>query len=478
MEEDVHCDAQLPRASTMHKYHVLPMQPRPAHVEDDEDESCLLQRALPVEQVWAIGETSAIHGGRCGRFAKASANLAGLALLFCVAVTGLVCTWGAAFAGPGNIYPTSLAGLNHSNYSGNAAIEEFRVQIWLLIPRADFDMGILLYYPALESFKDGFTALGANVSIVGRGDLGHIKAQLASSSSLSESHWIVIFSHNSGNTWWRDLQECSNSGARLVVYNTEPGYPEQPQSIAKLVSYLGAAEIWDYSEKNIMYYRRISSAIARYVPPYYTRSLDYDVDVHNGPVDLDDLTCVLQNRDSRDPQIMESVGAFFQGSLQELQVNPATATRSEMHSIFTGCAIGLNLHADRWHRSVGQMESFRMAFFLSNKMCVLSEGVDMAEMPTWDGLVQMPVWRPDMESRLADLKQLFLLIEELTEDSARLAECRQKSHELYKERFSRERVFSNAGINATMLSRIGSEGLPSVYGVYGGRSSSERSQGV
>lgn len=491
MDEDVHCHAQLPPASTMHNYNVSPRQLRPAHAEN---ESCLVHCALQIDEVWAMGGTRAVLGGRSGRCAKASAPLSVLALLLCcVAVAGLVCTRGAAVVGPGSVYPTSLAGnarsghlasdtpssgLEASDSSGNAAIEGFRVRIWLLVPRAEFDMGLLLYHPALESFKDGFTALGASVSVVGRRDLGTIKAQLTSSSSLSESHWIVIFSYNAGSSWYPDLHECRKRGARLVVYNTEPGDDEVPHNVAKQVSDLGAAEIWDYSEKNIMKYRQTSSAIARYVPPFYTRSLDYDVDVHNGPVDTGKLTCVLQNRDNRDPQIMEALGEYFKGTLQELQVNPATASRSKMNSIFTGCPIGLNLHADRWHRSVGQMESFRMTFFLSNKMCVLSEGLDMVEMPTWDGLVQMRVWKPDMESRLADLKQLFLLIEELKQDPVKLAECRQKSHELYKERFSSERVFSNAGINITMLSRIGNESLPSVYGVYGGRSSSERSQRV
>mmetsp|Transcript_96670 Transcript_96670/g.262625 ORF Transcript_96670/g.262625 Transcript_96670/m.262625 type:complete len:104 (+) Transcript_96670:1-312(+) len=93
-----------------------------------------------------------------------------------------------------------------------------------------------------------------------------------------------------------------------------------------------------------------------------------------------------------------------------------------------------------------------MALFLSHKMCVVSEGLDPVEMPIWDGLVQTPgVWKPDLESRLAGLEQLSLRVQELREDSVKLAECRRTSHELYKQRFSSEQVFSAAGINATIL---------------------------
>merc|ERR1719382_670520 len=104
-----------------------------------------------------------------------------------------------------------------------------------------------------------------------------------------------------------------------------------------------------------------------------------------------------------------------------------------------GCAIGLNLHSDQTERAGGQMESFRMALFLSNKMCVVSEGVDVADEPMWDGLVQIPAsWRPDVDSRLEDLQQLFLVIQEFKDYPEKLAECRRKSYELYKKRFSSE----------------------------------------
>ncbi|CAK0818970.1 unnamed protein product [Prorocentrum cordatum] len=149
--------------------------------------------------------------------------------------------------------------------------------------------------------------------------------------------------------------------------------------------------------------------------------------------------------------------SFFPGSLQELEVNPANATLSTMRNAVIDCAIGLNLHALGGDLSVGQMESFRMALFLSHKMCVVSEGLDPAEMPIWDGLVQTPgVWKPDMQSRLAGLKQLFLHIQELREDPVKLGECRRTSHELCKQRFSSEQVFSNAGINVTMLRSLSS----------------------
>ena len=98
------------------------------------------------------------------------------------------------------------------------------------------------------------------------------------------------------------------------------------------------------------------------------------------------------------------------------------------------------------------MESFRMALFLANKMCVLSEGLDVEERPIWDSLVQMPDgWHPESDPRMKDLLQLLSLGDRLKGDHVRLAKCRQTSYELYKERFSSDQVFGNAGINATML---------------------------
>ncbi|CAK0800725.1 unnamed protein product [Prorocentrum cordatum] len=386
-------------------HHAQPLPLGPAHVEC---EPCLLQCAIPVGQDWAMREAGGVIGGSRGRFARASATLAILALLCCAVATGLVCTRGAASVGSGDANHMSLAGLDISSSSSNASIDgDIRIQIWLLLPRPDFDKGLLLYHPALVSFKDGFTAMGANVSIVGRSDFELIKAHLASTSALSESHWIVIFPHDGEDASWLQLQECRKRGARLVVFNTEPGYPGQPQSITQLVSYLGAAEIWEYSQKNLLYYHSTTPAIVRYVPPHYTHSLDYGIDLHGGPVQKMNSTCVLQTKSTRDSTIMDAVSEFFQGSLQELEVNPANATLSTMRNAFIDCAIGLNLHALGGDLSVGQMESFRMALFLSNKMCVVSEGLDPVEMPIWDGLVQTPgVWKPDMESRLAGLKQV------------------------------------------------------------------------
>lgn len=143
-------------------------------------------------------------------------------------------------------------------------------------------------------------------------------------------------------------------------------------------------------------------------------------------------------------------------------MDPATSDSSRMRSLFAGCAIGLNLHAGK---SIGQMESFRMALFLSNKMCVVSESIDGTEMPMWDGLVRMPAaWKPDTASRVKSFKHLFSLVQELKENPVKLAECRQTSHELYKERFSGAQVLSNAGINATMLRSTGGK----VLGLVGG----------
>jgi len=77
-----------------------------------------------------------------------------------------------------------------------------------------------------------------------------------------------------------------------------------------------------------------------------------------------------------------------------------------------------------------------MALFLSNKMYVLSAGLDGAGMPAWDRRVRMPaMWKPCLDSRLSGLGELFLLAEELKQNPAKLAGCRQTSYELYTKRF-------------------------------------------
>merc|ERR1711920_421853 len=67
-------------------------------------------------------------------------------------------------------------------------------------------------------------------------------------------------------------------------------------------------------------------------------------------------------------------------------------------------------------------------------------------------------WAPDVTSRIAGLQDMFSIITQLTKDPVKLAECRRKSYELYKERFSSQQVLSSAGINATML-RLPKENL-------------------
>ncbi|CAK0796096.1 unnamed protein product [Prorocentrum cordatum] len=165
---------------------------------------------------------------------------------------------------------------------------------------------------------------------------------------------------------------------------------------------------------------------------------------------------------------MKAVRQFFNSTLQEVQVDPTHATRSTMRDVLMGCPIGLNLHG---LGSIGQMESFRMALFLSNKMCVLSESVETSEMSIWGSVVRMPAqWKPDRRSRLAGLDRVFSTFQELKENPSKLADCRQTSYKLYKHIFSREQVFSNARwwINATMLRSPGSFIRGEVLGLVGG----------
>ena len=110
---------------------------------------------------------------------------------------------------------------------------------------------------------------------------------------------------------------------------------------------------------------------------------------------------------------------FFKGWSQDISVNPVEESRSTKRRNFTGCAIGLNLHAEV---STGHMEWLRMALFVSNKVCALSESLDAAEMPVWDSIVRMPaISKPDMGSRFARLKEMFLLATALGEDRVKLA---------------------------------------------------------
>jgi len=186
------------------------------------------------------------------------------------------------------------------------------------------------------------------------------------------------------------LATCRKFGARLVVYNTEPGYPGIPNQIAEYVRHIGAAEILVFrnticgclrparprrqcrKEGNfttlsevaqvlpILHDRNISSAIVRNVPPHYTRSLDYDVDVNDGSLD-DEFshnsfrrpplirkhiqTCVLQVSARWPKPITEAVREFFKGALHDVSVIPADANRSGMKSILQDGSIGLNLHS-------------------------------------------------------------------------------------------------------------------------------------
>ncbi|CAK0890244.1 unnamed protein product [Prorocentrum cordatum] len=298
-----------------------------------------------------------------------------------------------------------------------ATQQQTKTRIWFFVQRKNYDYGRYLYWPVLASLSDSFNALGAASDIVGVRDVDRMESHIVSRSGVIESHWIVIFSEPPA--------KCNES----------------------------MTEIWEYSMKNMPYYQGNSPATTRFLPPHYSNSLDYGVDLNNATAHQS-RTCLLQNKGFRPKLVTEAVMKFFNRthSLLEVSVNPFSSSRARLRKTFMGCAMGLNMHATG-ERAVGQMESFRMALFLSNKMCVLSESLDRADVPLWDSLVKMPTasWKPNVSSRIAGLEGMFSIIGDLMKDPLALAECRRKSHELYKTRFSGERVLSSAGINATML---------------------------
>ena len=155
-------------------------------------------------------ETCIAYGRHCRRCATAFRKLS-LLTLCCVAVRGFVCNLSKALRMMVEV-TLEVKGEVKADVEAEVTNEvkaevkidiaravtvtreaSIQIQIRLFITRPDYDQGRILYYPALEGFKDGFIALEANVSIVGGDGITHIEAQLASRSSLFKSYQIVVF---------------------------------------------------------------------------------------------------------------------------------------------------------------------------------------------------------------------------------------------------------------------------------------------
>jgi len=236
------------------------------------------------------------------------------------------------------------------------------------------------------------------------------------------------------------LQQLTQLGAYMILYQTEPLIVSGTQCVDMIaqVHAANASEVWDYSlaNMNVCDGSVAKTFLLRYMPPGYTRYLDYGVDV-DSPLQNQSMIGFVGSLARRQSGVAQQYSAVLGKSMVDR--NDLWGEKS-YKDFFTRYPVQLNIHGRRygmdpkkpWRpdlETTSPMEAFRMALLLSNKACVLSAPVDPKDAGRWGDIV-----------KFRNLSN--------TQDVLNVRECRLTAYNTFKERFASGRILKESGFSA------------------------------
>eukprot|EP00747_Dinoflagellata_sp_TGD_P196295 gnl/TRDRNA2_/TRDRNA2_66200_c0_seq1.p1 gnl/TRDRNA2_/TRDRNA2_66200_c0~~gnl/TRDRNA2_/TRDRNA2_66200_c0_seq1.p1 ORF type:complete len:401 (-),score=36.23 gnl/TRDRNA2_/TRDRNA2_66200_c0_seq1:112-1269(-) len=313
-----------------------------------------------------------------------------------------------------------------------------KVQMWLHISRTDYENGYRLYYPLLASLSEGFKSAGMTVSVL---DVRHNHALLEQiKGNADKQHWVVSlgvilgFSMGSAsnafptNATIATLKDASALGARVVLYQSEP-QEETLGNVDRVVQMTSATEVWDYSHRNLALYE--TQAIKRFMPPGYVQALDFGIETNASKYTTDKIA-FLGNWKHRSPLLRMALHKILGSALHR---QDGVWSRQDFQSYLTKYPMQLNIHLEHSASSTHHgehMEALRMALLLSNKACIISTPVDLADRTPWESMVYF-----------VEMENIATMFESLLQD---LQKCRMRGYNTFKSNFTMTRIIENSGV--------------------------------
>ncbi|CAE8630843.1 unnamed protein product [Polarella glacialis] len=297
-----------------------------------------------------------------------------------------------------------------------------------------------VYFPLLVSLREALGDEGVEVVLSRRGEEDATLSRIHRATAGQDTQGAAaprVWLMSLGWWQWSDetnnfLRSASTLGARLVLYQSEPGNPIL-RDLPMMAANLGAAEVWDYSLRNLDHYqtRLPPGVISRYVPPGYARILDFGID--EGSADQNQSAVFFLGNWRWRP---EDVRQMYEAAIgSRLTFGDAEAwTPEDYKPLLTKYPFQLNIHHNQ---TLGQsdrpMEAFRMALLLSNKACVISSPVHPDDQVIWQQFVKF-VQPEDTGETVRDLLQQSLL------------QCRMDHYQRFRAEGSMANIVRKSGL--------------------------------
>jgi len=305
-----------------------------------------------------------------------------------------------------------------------SATSEIDAWVWMMNERKLSSM----YDPILLTVGEALHNSGANVAVVSERNRDAMFQNVTAALAHGRMPLIVAVAlyYASPDGGRKVLRQCSDLGAFVVLYQTEP--LERNAHLAELVDLVKPNEVWDYSHRNLDWYPESARHLHRYVPPGYAKGLDFGINM-TAPAEMRNTIGFLGGWQLRPKAMADLYRNVFQGNLVS---RDDIWTREETIRFLTEYPVQLNTHKEEnCCPSTNPVEAFRMAQIISNRACVISARSDPRDEAEWQGIVHFAE-----PSQMADL---------LVEVSRDVGGCQTRSFEKFKSRFEPVAILRRSG---------------------------------
>lgn len=298
--------------------------------------------------------------------------------------------------------------------------------VWLHMAHKEMSKG--MYHPIILSLGEALSGVGANVAVTNRLDDDALLRNLTRAVGKGQKPLVVVIGwHFANDETLATLAKCGESGARIVLYQAEPG--PNPDRLAKAIKEFKAEEVWDFSMANLeCCYPPNPEAKVRYMPPGYTTSYDLGVAL-DSPLRKEDKISFLGTWRLR----LQDSKSRYEHNLGNSFVKTSDIwSADQLRKYVAEYPVQLNVHkGSNDYPSTARMESFRMASLLANKACLISAPVHPADQKRWEGIVHFVA-----PEETADA---------LRKISGDVRGCQLEAYTAYKERFAPLRLLKESG---------------------------------
>jgi len=287
-----------------------------------------------------------------------------------------------------------------------------------------------MYDPIIFTLEEALSSNNATVKYASKRNTEELVRSVRASVAAGRRPLVIAVAFYFGPK--ETLVQCSQLGAYVVLYQTEPIGGRLHYNVKANVARFNASEVWDYSLANVERYNYTlseTSAVVRYMPPGYAEQLQLNVDAYSSKRE-EGIVAFLGDMRVRGRRLTEFVNGSLKGKFAPRN---DVWGKAALAGFLTRYPLQLNLHKIQpmGPSSEEPMEAFRMSQLLTNKACVISTPVHPLDEARWEGIAHF--------AQPSDLPEAVFHV------SKDVRACQSQSYEAFRERFAPSRLLQESG---------------------------------